>query len=89
MDDFGIKYFNKEDADHVLTVLRTAYEITVDTKGKNFLGLVLGWEYTKGYVDISMPEYIQKSLAKLRHHTPTTSQHTPHRWVPITYGKKI
>lgn len=30
VDDFGIKYFNKEDADHLMTVLRSAYEITVD-----------------------------------------------------------
>ena len=34
VDDFGIKYFSKEDADHLLNALKSAYEITVDWKGK-------------------------------------------------------
>ena len=38
VDDFGIKYFNKEDAEHLLTALRTAYEITVDTKAEHSVG---------------------------------------------------
>ena len=36
-----------------------------------------------------MPEYVKKALTKLGHTPPTTPQNAPHRWVPITYGKKI
>ena len=89
VDDFGIKYFRQEDADHLLTALRSAYEITVDYKGDNFCGLTLEWNYKNGYVDISMPVYVQKALTKLKHIPSSTPQHAPHRWVPITYGKKI
>ena len=89
VDDFGIKYYSKEDAEHLLQALRTAYEITVDTEGKNFCGMTLDWNYQQSYVDISMPEYVQKALDKLQHTPSTTPQHAPHRWVPITYGNKI
>ena len=43
----------------------------------------------KGYVDISMPEYVQKALIRLKHIAPSKPQNSPHRWVPITYGKSI
>ena len=36
-----------------------------------------------------MPEYVIKSLTKLGHTPPVTTQHAPHCWVPITYRKKI
>jgi hypothetical protein len=61
----------------------------VDPKGDNFCGLTVEWNYKRGYVDISMPLYVQKALTKLNHIPSATPQHAPHRWVPITYGKKI
>ena len=72
-----------------MTALRSAYEITVDTTGKNFCGLKLHWNYAQGFVDISMPDYVSKALIKLGRIPSTTPQHSPHHWVPITYGKKI
>ena len=89
VDDFGIKYVSKKDADYLLTALRSVYDITVDLKGDLFCGLTLEWNYKHGYVDISMPFYVQKTLTKLNHIPSSTPQHAPHRWVPITYGKKI
>ena len=38
VDDFGIKYFSQEDAEHLLTALRSAYEVTVDSTGKFVAG---------------------------------------------------
>ena len=38
VDDFGIKYFSQEDADYLLTALRSAYEVTVDSTGDFFAG---------------------------------------------------
>ena len=89
VDDFGIKYYNQSDAEHLMAALQTAYEITIDPTGKNFCGLTLQWDYAQGHVDISMPEYVKKALTKLGHTPPATPQNAPHRWVPITYGKKI
>ena len=41
VDDFGIKYFKKEHADHLLNALRTKYKISVDWTGSNYCGLHL------------------------------------------------
>ena len=55
-DDFGIKVFDKKDADHLFNALREKYNITVDWTGDAYLGLTIDWHYDDGYVDISMPE---------------------------------
>ena len=89
VDDFGVKYFSEDDANHLISSLKTAYNITTDIRGDNFCGLHLEWDYSNKWVDISMPEYVKKTLKKLDHPTPQKPTHAPHRWVPKTYGKKI
>ena len=84
-----MKYYSQQDADHLINALKSAYEITIDRAGTNFCGLYLEWNYIDGYVDISMPQYVQKALKKLNHPPPKKPQHSPHAWVPITYGKQI
>ena len=58
VDDFGVKYFSKDDANHLLSALQELYGVTVDWEGKNFCGLTFNWNYDKRYVDISMPQYV-------------------------------
>ena len=41
VDDFGIKYFNKSDAIHLLQYLQNKYTTTVDWSGNNFCRLTL------------------------------------------------
>ena len=62
VDDFGIKYFNMPDLEHVLDALRQSYTISVDKSGSQYCGLAIKWNYDENYVDISMPGYIQKAL---------------------------
>jgi len=73
VDDFGIKYFNKDDAQHPLSSLQNRYTVTRDWHGRNFCGLTIDWNYDKQYVDISMPKYINHLLTKLNY--------TPHLYV--------
>ena len=47
VDDFGVKYYNKEDANHLLSSFKNNYNITVDWKGNNYCGLKLDWNYQK------------------------------------------
>ena len=58
MDDFIVKYYNKQDATHLINALKSKYEITQDWSGENFCGLKLKWNYDKGYMDMSMPQYV-------------------------------
>ena len=88
VDDFGIKYFNREDADHLLNTLRKCYKMTVDKKGENYCGLALDWNYDDGHVDISMPGCVTKSLKRLQHVPKKAPQYSPHDHVPIQCGTK-
>ena len=89
VDDFGIKYYNSSDAEHLLSALKQAYTVTVNRTGVNFCELDIEWHYSKGYVEISMPEYVQKALLRLKNIPLANPQNSPHRWVHITYGKSI
>ena len=89
VDDFGIKYFSREDADHLINTLKEFYELSIDWKGKNYCGLTMDWNYKEGFVDVYMPGYVDRALAKFNHTKPTRFQHTPHRWNQPIYGKRI
>ena len=45
VDDFGVQYFNLDDAQHLINALKSKYDITVDFAGRNFCGLQLDWDY--------------------------------------------
>ena len=89
VDDFGIKYNNQEDLDHLIQSLKKHYEITIDMSGTNFCGLTLEWNYKHEYVDVSMPGYVAKKLKKFEHPTPAKPQYAPHKWLKPAYGKKL
>ena len=88
-DDFGVKYFSKDDIQHLLNVLKNNYEVTIDWTGADYCGLNIEWNYDKGWVYISIPNYIKKMLSKLNHPPPKKTQHVPHKWAIPIYGKKV
>ena len=89
VDDFGVKYFSKDDADHLLNALCLHYKISVDYEGMHYCGFTIEWNYEKGYVDISIPNYIPALLKKLQHPKPAKPQYAPHPWVVPAYGQRI
>ena len=89
VDDFGIKYHNKEDLDHLINDFRTKYEASTDITGSNYIGLAIDWNYKEEYVDILMPDYVVKALKKFQHISPNRQQHTPHKWTEPVYDQKV
>jgi hypothetical protein len=89
VDDFGVKYFCKDDAEHLLQSLRKDYTCTVDWTGRNFCGLTMDWHYDKEYVDISMPDYVRDALHRFQHDPKQVPQYSPHIHTPIKYGERI
>ena len=89
VDDFGIKYTKKADADHLLQALKKQYDITFDWEGKKYLGVDLDWDYVNRTVTLSMPKYVEAALHKLQHTTPKRPQRAPHKWNTPSYGAKI
>ena len=88
VDDFGIKFWSKEDADHLCNSIGKNFRYTVDKEGKDYCGLHLDWNYKRGYVDISMPKSIPDALKKLHYSPKVSPQYSPHKHTPIIYGKK-
>ena len=89
VDDFGVKYTNKEDVIYLLNALQTKYKITVDWEGTHYCGLTLSWDHDKRYVNISMPGYIEKLLQCLVHTHPTKPVHAPHEWNRPIFGRYV
>ena len=89
VDDFGVKYINKDDVEHLISVLKHDYEIDTDWEGTRYLGLTLDWDYTKREVHLSMPGYIENALVRFGHKKPDNPQMQPHPHILPTYGVKI
>ena len=88
VDDFGVKYSKSDDTQHLLNSIRANYKYTCDWTGSNYCGLTIEWNYEQGYVDISMPDYVQKTLARLQHTPKVSHQYSPHAHIPIVYATK-
>jgi hypothetical protein len=80
VDDFGIKYTNCCDAEHLLTALQPLYVVTTDWTGSLYLAMTIDWDYHNHTVDISMPRYVTKALARFQHNAFGRAQHLPHAW---------
>ena len=59
-----------------------------DWRGELYCGITLKWNYAEGYVDIAMPNYVQKQLVKYRHNAPKRPQYCPYEPAPVQYGRK-
>ena len=89
VDDFGVKYKGKENAQHLHNILAEAYEITADWMGEKYIGLTLQLDYTNWEVHLSMPGYVQRALKHFHHEWTGKQQHQPYPHVPPNYGQKF
>ena len=85
---FGVKYFSKDDAEHLIKTLKKNYVVSKDWTGKKYCGFNINWNYKKEYVDISIPKYIQKRLMRYKHPIPSKKEYTPFRYNQPVYGMK-
>ena len=88
VNDFGIKKNLDQDLHHLIATLKKYYDISIDKEGLNYCRLTFDWHYREGYVDISIPKYVNKALAQFNHPTPNRPQYAPHKWTKPTYGQK-
>ena len=64
VDNFGVKYTGKENADHLIQALQKLYTISINWTGYLLCGLTIDWDYATRTCDISMPKYLQTALVK-------------------------
>jgi hypothetical protein len=77
VDNFGVKYTNKDDVEHLVSVLKQDYEINVDWEDTRYLGLMLDWDYAAHKVHLSMPGYIEKAHVQFGHVYPKNHRCNP------------
>jgi hypothetical protein len=89
VDDYGVKYNNKEDAEHLIAALQTKNAIKINWNGDKFLGLKLDWNHADGYVELSPPGYIDKVLTRFAHRNiRPPGAASPSVYTPPLYGRK-
>ncbi len=84
--NFGVKYVNKDDVDHLIASTKKNYMLTKDWTGSLYCGIQLDWDYAGRTVDISMPEYIKKKLQEYGHIMPRKIQGCPYALEPKKIG---
>ena len=77
VDDFGVRYVNKEDAEHLMSVSKQNYEVTEDWEGGRYIGMHLRWDYSGRKVHFAMPGYAEKVLRGFLHEHPRRKQCSP------------
>ena len=88
VDDFGIRYTKRGDAEHLLATLEANYQVSRDWSGARYCVLTMQWDYAERTCDISMPGYIERALTRFQHSTPHKPEHSPHPWHRPNYGAK-
>ena len=88
VDDFGVKYVGKENAVHLISILKQHYEISEDWTGNKYIGITFDWDYHHKQVHLSMPGYIEKAFQRFEHERPRRLQNSPHQHITPTYGAK-
>ena len=64
VDDFGVKYTIRADAEFLIEVLEKEYELTIDWDGKLFLGMQIDIDRQNQTLSLSMPGYVKRLLAR-------------------------
>jgi hypothetical protein len=62
VDDFGVKYVNRDNINHLIDSIKKTYTLTEDWTSNLYCGITLQWDYVNRHVDILMPNYIKKKL---------------------------
>jgi hypothetical protein len=60
VDNFDMKYINKENVNHWIKCLKEKYELTKDWDVNLYCGIKLNWNYNDRTLDVLMPGYIIK-----------------------------
>ena len=89
VDDFGIKYTDKADVEHLVTALREKYPLKVDWKAEQYIGIHLKWNYIDREVLCSMDGYVEQALKEFNHIIPKQQHSGPSKIERPDYGAKV
>jgi hypothetical protein len=87
VDDFGIKYYNMNDFDHLADTLKTGgYDVKINMKGDKYLGFTIKHDLIKKEIVLSMPKYVPKGLNRFCPDGPPKFAGSAILYTPPKYG---
>ncbi len=89
VEDFGVKYVNKDNVKHLISSLSQDYTIDTNWEETQYLGITLDWDYSQHKVHLSMPGYIENALIQFGHKKPDMPQMQPYPHTTPIYGMTI
>ena len=90
VDDFAIKYTNKEDAEHLISCIQAKYKkFKVDWDAKQYIGINLKWDHQEHTVELSMDGYVEQALQELGHQPPRQHHKGPSKAIQKIYGQAV
>ena len=88
VDDFGVKYVDIDNAQHLMKSLQKHYEVEEHWTCSLYCGIELYWKYEHGVLDTKMSRYCLKNLQKYNHLKPRKKQDCPYEPHPRKYVKE-
>jgi hypothetical protein len=82
VNDFGAKYVNKEEIDHLIASIKTTYTLTEDWTGNLYCSICLNWDYENQMANTFMPGYVKKKLQEYHHIMSKRIQTCPYMPAP-------
>ncbi len=86
VDDFGVKYVNSDNVQHLIASIKKNHSLTKDWTGDLYFGIKLEWGYVNRAVNTSMPGYVKKKLQEFGHIKPKKPQTYPYSLEPKKFG---
>ena len=89
VNGFGVQYFSKEDADHLIISIAANYPVKTDWTGSKYVGINLDWNCTEIEVKLSMKGYLKKALKEYPHKAPSKPFDAPIKYHKPEFGQKV
>jgi hypothetical protein len=70
VDNFVVKYTNEQDAEHLISMLKQDYNITINQEATKYICLNIEWDFKNNQVPTYMPGYLDKALICFKHEAP-------------------
>jgi hypothetical protein len=89
VNDFGVKYINKDDVKHLMNIPEQNFKINTDWDSTQYLGLTIDWDCDTWKVHLSMPWDIKTALIQFGHEPPDKPQMQPYPHTIPTSGATV
>ena len=87
VDDFGLKFIQDNDLNHLISMLKRYCDVSVDKTGQEYVKINLDWDYKGRKVHLSMEPYLQKALKQFGIDPPVEQVHSPYQHTPPNYAR--